>query len=134
MNKVLVDSSVVLDIFTADPIFYDRSIALLSQWGALCDLCIDEIVYAEVSAGFDRIEDLDRALQGCGFIHEPLPKEALFLATKAFLSYRKRGGVKTSTLPDFFIGAHAAVSGMPLITRDADRVRTAFPSVKIVLP
>ncbi len=133
MNDILVDSSVVLDIFTADPVFYDRSLHLLARQGSSHELCINDIIYAEISAGFSRIEDLDRALQGAGFMVRALPKEALFLATKAFLLYRKRGGVKTTTLPDFFIGAHAAVANIPLITRDPDRIRSSFPSVKIIL-
>jgi len=95
----------VLDIFTADPVFYDRSLRLLAEWGTSHDLCVSDIIYAEVSAGFSRIEDLDRALQGAGFTVRALPKEAHFLAAKAFLLYRRRGGIKTTTLPDFFIGA-----------------------------
>jgi len=134
MNAVLVDSSVVIDIFSADAAFYDRSLAILSEWGSVCDLCINEIIYAEISASFDTIEALDRALVGSGFIHCSLPKEALFLATKAFLSYRRRGGLKTTTLPDFFIGAHAAVAGLPLITRDPARVIQAYPTVRIITP
>ena len=134
MNDVLVDSSVVLDIFTADPVFYFRSLSLLAKWGSVCDVCINDIIYAEVSTGFTRIEDLDRSVAGAGFCLRPLPKEALFLAAKAFFQYRKRGGNKTSALPDFFIGAHAAVMGIPLITRNPVRVTAAFPSVKILSP
>ncbi len=134
MNAYLVDSSVALDIFTADREFYDRSLALLSRCGAVGDLCINDIVYSEVSAGFDRIEELDGAISGCGLIRLALPREALFLAAKAFVAYRRRGGAKRSTLPDFFIGAHAAVSDLPLLTRDPARVRNAFPSVRILEP
>lgn len=129
-----MDSSVVLDLFTADPVFFGSSFDCLSVWGAKGDLLINEIVYTEVSVGFDRIEDLDEALAGAGFLAVPMPKEALFLAGKAFLKYRRRGGAKIPPLPDFFIGAHAAVAGLPLITRDPVRVRDAFPGVDLIDP
>ena len=134
MKAVLVDSCVVLDLFTADPVFYESSFACLALWAARGDLLIDDIVYAEVSVGFNRIEELDRALGGAGFRHSPIPREALFLAGKAFLAYRRRGGVKTAPLPDFIIGAHAAVAGLPLITRDPKRVRAAYPGVTVIDP
>lgn len=134
MNAVLVDSSVVLDLFTADPVFGGRALAALAEWGGRGDLLIDDIVYAELSVGFARIEELDAALAGAGFVIAPLPREALFLAGKAFLAYRRRGGAKTAPLPDFLIGAHAAVAGLPLLTRDPSRVRAAFPTVRIVEP
>jgi len=134
VKAVLVDSSVVLDLFTADPLFCDRSLACLAIWAAKGDLLIDDIVYAEVSVGFERIEDLDEAVFGAGFMLAPIPKEALFLAAKAFLAYRRRGGSKTAPLPDFFIGAHAAVAGIPLITRDPKRVRDSFPGLTIIDP
>ncbi len=134
MKAVLVDSSVVLDLFTADPVFYDRSLACIAAWGAKGDILIDEIAYAEVSIGFTRIEELDEALFGAGFIFSPAPREALFLAGKAFLSYRRRGGVGTAPLPDFIIGAHAAISGIPLLTRDPKRIRDAFPGLSIIDP
>jgi len=134
MNGVFVDSSVVLDIFTDDPLFYSRSLECLAAWGAKGDLLINDLVYAEVSVGFLRIEELERALLGAQFLRVPMPSEALFLAGKAFINYRLRGGAKTAPLPDFFIGAHAAVVGLPLITRDPTRVRDAFPSLKIIIP
>jgi hypothetical protein len=134
MNAVLVDSSIVLDLFTDDARYYEPSLALLSFWGTTHELCIDDIVYAEVSVGFGRIELLDQALSGSGFRHLPIPKEALFLAGKAFLGYRRRGGDRLSPLPDFFIGAHAAVAGIPLLTRDPARVRTCYPTVRILEP
>jgi predicted nucleic acid-binding protein len=134
VNAVLVDSSVVLDLFTADPVFGGRALAALAEWGGRGDLLIDDIVYAELSVGFARIEELDAALAGAGFVIAPLPREALFLAGKAFLAYRRRGGAKTAPLPDFLIGAHAAVAGLPLLTRDPSRVRAAFPTVRIVEP
>ncbi len=134
MNSVLVDSSVVLDLFTADARYCERSMGLLSFWGATHELCINDIVYAEVSVGFRRIELLDQALTGSGFRHLPIPKEALFLAGKAFLGYRRRGGAKLAPLPDFFIGAHAAVAGIPLLTRDPVRIRACYPTVRILEP
>jgi predicted nucleic acid-binding protein len=134
MNAVLVDSSVVLDLFTADHEFYERSLACLALYGARGDLLIDDIVYAEVSVGFRGIEELDKALFGAGFIGSVIPKEALFLAGKAFLAYRRRGGARTAPLPDFIIGAHAAIAGLPLITRDPVRIRDAYPGVRIIEP
>jgi len=134
MNAVLVDSSVVLDLFTADPTFYRRSLECLAEYGARGDLLIDDIVYAEVSVGFARIEELDEALFGSGFIGSVIPKEALFLAARAFLAYRRRGGSKTAPLPDFIIGAHAAIAGIPLITRDPSRIRDVYPGVRIIEP
>lgn len=134
MNGILVDSSVALDLFTGDARFYEGSLESLSEWGAKGELFIDDIVYAEVSVGFSRIEDLDKALSGAGFRHAPLPKEALFLAGKAFLAYRRRGGAKASPLPDFIIGAHAAVAGLPLLTRDPARVSKAYPSLRVIEP
>jgi predicted nucleic acid-binding protein len=130
----LVDSSVILDIVTDD--------AARSQWSAdalaraLDDgaLVINPVVYAEVSVGFDRIEDLDDAVPADDFRREALPYEAGFLAGKAFLAYRKRGGQKRSPLPDFYIGAHAAIRGYRLLTRDAARYRTYFPTVTLIVP
>ena len=130
----IVDSSVVLDLFTADKEFYKRSLACLVKYGARGDLPINDIVYAEVSVGFSRIEELDEALFGAGFMGAPIPKEALFLAGKAFFAYRRRGGAKTSPLPDFIIGAHAAIAGVPFLTRDAARVASAYPGVTLIEP
>jgi len=134
MNGILVDSSVVLDLLTGDKRFFQSSLDSLANWCAKGDLFIDDIVYAEASAGFNRIEDLDDALSGAGFITVPIPREALFLAGKAFLAYRLRGGAKTAPLPDFFIGAHAAVAGLPLLSRDPARVRSAYPMLRVIEP
>lgn len=134
MKAVLVDSSVVLDILTHDPVFYRRSLTALTQWGSTHQLGINIVVYSEVSVGFSRIEKLNRSLDGAGFVFFDLPREAAFLAGKAFLGYRRRGGNRLSPLPDFFMGAHAAITGFPLITRDPRRVRSAFPSVQIAEP
>ena len=130
----LVDSSVILDIVTNDPAWSQWSADVLAR--ALDDgvLVINPIVYTEVSTGFDRIEDLDDAVPADDFRREALPYEAGFLAGKAFLAYRRRGGQKRSPLPDFYIGAHAAVRGYRLLTRDAARYRTYFPTVTLIAP
>lgn len=130
----LVDSSVLLDILTDDPAWAQWSEDSLAQAGDAGVLVINPIVYAEVSAGFDRIEDLDDAIPADDFDREPLPYEAGFVAGKAFLAYRKRGGQKRSPLPDFYIGAHAAVRQYRLLTRDAARYRTYFPTVELIAP
>jgi predicted nucleic acid-binding protein len=133
MAGVLVDSCVLLDLFLNDPVWSDWSNAVLDEYGGT-PLFINGIVYAEVSIGFERIEDLERALETGGFSILDIPKEALFLAGKAFYAYRKRGGTKRTPLSDFFIGAQAAVLEMKLITRDQSRYRTYFPTVEIVAP
>lgn len=130
----LVDSSVILDIVTDDPAWREWSEDALAQAGDEGHLVINPIVYAEVSVGFDRIEDLDEAVPPGDFRREALPYEAGFLAGKVFLTYRKRGGQKRSPLPDFYIGAHSAVRGYRLLTRDATRYRTYFPTVTLLAP
>jgi predicted nucleic acid-binding protein len=107
---------------------------MLSQIADRSRIIINPIIYAEISVGFSRIEDLESALPKTLLEREPLPYEASFLAGKVFLSYRRRGGNKTSPLPDFFIGAHAAVSGYRLLTRDTKRYRTYFPKVERISP
>lgn len=97
-------------------------------------LVINPIIYAEISIGFDRVEELDEALDEDSFLRHPLPWEAAFLAGKCFLEYRRRGGSRRSPLPDFYIGAHAAVAGLPLLTRDARRYRTYFSGLQILSP
>jgi predicted nucleic acid-binding protein len=130
---VLVDSNVLLDILIPDPEWQEWSSAALAEVAESFLLAINPIIYTEVSIGFDRIEDLEAALPQ-DFRREALPWDAAFLAGKAFLSYKQRSGSKTSTLPDFFIGAHAAVRGYTLLTRDAARYRTYFPSLTLVTP
>jgi hypothetical protein len=130
----LVDSSVLLDILTDDPAWLTWSADALARAGDEGRLVINPIVYAEVSTGFDRIEDLDEAVPASDFERQQLPYQAGFLAGKAFLDYRKRGGQRWSPLPDFYIGAHAAVSSYRLLTRDAARYRTYFPSVELIAP
>jgi len=133
-SVTLVDSSVLLDILTEDPEWANWSQQALAQARDAGRLAINPIVYAEVSTGFDTIEDLDDAVSVRDFEREPLPYEAGFLAGKVFLAYRNRGGQRRSPLPDFYIGAHAAVRGYRLLTRDVARYRTYFPSVLLVTP
>jgi predicted nucleic acid-binding protein len=130
----LVDSSVLLDVLTDDPEWADWSASELAFALDTGRLVISPVVYAEISVGFDRIEDLDDAVSPADFDREPLPYQAGFLAGKAFRDYRKRGGQRRSPLPDFYIGAHAAVRGYRLLTRDAARYRTYFPSVELICP
>lgn len=130
----LVDSSVILDVVTDDPAWGRWSAGALARAGDEGQLVINPIVYAEVSVGFDQIEELDDAVPAGDFRREQLPYDAGFLAGKAFLAYRRRGGQKRSPLPDFYIGAHSAVRGYRLLTRDAARYRTYFPSVTLIAP
>jgi predicted nucleic acid-binding protein len=134
MRGVLVDSNVLLDILTEDPAWYDWSAAALEECANDHRLYINPIIYAEISIGFNRIEDLEAALPADTFHRFPLPLEAAFLAGKAFMKNRKQGGTKASTLPDFFIGAHAAVSGLKLLTRDTQRYAHYFPTVECIAP
>ena len=130
----LVDSNVILDVMTEDDRWLDWSIEALATAAELGPLFVNQVVYAEISLRFSRIEDLDDALPADDFRRLGLPWEAAFLAAKAFHSYRRRGGHRSSTLPDFFIGAHAAVSGLALLTRDPRRYRTYFPTVELMAP
>lgn len=134
MNGVLVDSNVILDIFLDDPLWAEWSEKTLNQYGDSHDLLINPIVYTEVSIGFKRIEELEKAIEMAGFQMLDIPKEALFLAGKAFWQYRRNKGMRSSTLPDFFIGAHAAVLKVDLITRDTTRYRTYFPTINLITP
>ncbi len=134
MKGILVDSNVILDIFLNDPNWADWSEAKLAKYSNYTRLFINPVVYAEISIGFRRIEELELAITKGGFQILEIPKEALFLAGKAFLQYRKVKGTKRSPLTDFYIGAQAAVLGLELITRDVSRYQTYFPSVKLIHP
>ncbi len=134
MNQILVDSNVILDLFLDDPNWAEWSESILNQYSQTHYLCINPIIYSAVSIGFKQIEELESALVTGRFKFLQLPKEGLFLAGKAFLKYRKRKGTKLSTLPDFFIGAHAAVLKIDIITRDVSRFRSFFPTVNLVTP
>lgn len=134
MPATLVDSNVLIDVLSDDPVWAAWSSAALGEVGAWGPLLINEFIYAEVSARYSRIEVLDRELSTKDFQREHTPWRAAFLAGKAFLDYKRRGGSKRSPLPDFFIGAHAAVRGFPLLTRDPIRYRTYFPTVELIAP
>ncbi|GAA1469514.1 type II toxin-antitoxin system VapC family toxin [Nocardiopsis exhalans] len=131
--STLVDTNVLLDVFTRDPTWAGWSEQALAEAADQGPLVINPIIYAEVSVGFDRIEELDLELAG-DFVRSDLPWEAAFLAGKCHLRYRKQGGTKHAPLPDLYIGAHAAIEGHQLLTRDARRFRTYFPSVKLISP
>ena len=124
----------ILDVATDDPQWSDWSASMLARCADSGVLIINPIIYAEVSVGFNRIEELDEALPADTFRRDPLPWEAAFLAGKCFLAYRRRGGARRSPLPDFYIGAHAAVKGLPLLTRDPRRYRTYFPHLSLLAP
>ncbi len=130
----LVDTNVLLDLVTNDPVWADWSIRQLDNAAVKGPLIINDVVYAELSVGFERIEDLDDLLDEAGIAMDEIPREALFLAGKAFRRYRTAGGARSGVLPDFFIGAHAAVLRLPLLTRDAKRYRSYFPSVVLIAP
>lgn len=134
MKGVLVDSNIVLDVFLDDPKWADWSESKLDEYDQLGILYINAMVYSEISVGFKRIEDLESAIARGGFQMLETPKEALFLAGKAYLKYKKRKGIKRTPLPDFFIGAQAAVQNLDLITRDVSRYQSYFPTVKLITP
>jgi predicted nucleic acid-binding protein len=133
-GTVLVDSNVLLDVLTEDADWYAWSSAALAAAADEGSLAIIPLVYAEVSIGVERVEELDGALPPQMFLRLPLPWEAAFLAGKCFLSYRRAGGIRRSPLPDFYIGAHAAVERMPLLTRDPARYRTYLPALDLIAP
>jgi predicted nucleic acid-binding protein len=134
MKPLLVDSNVILDVVTDDPRWCDWSSGTLEKLADSSILVINPIIYAEVSVGFELIEDLEDVLPRSYFRRETLPWESAFLAGKCFARYKRRRGAKTTTLPDFFVGAHAAIRGYGLLTRDAARYRTYFPSVTVIAP
>jgi predicted nucleic acid-binding protein len=133
-SVTLVDSNVLFDFLTEDDQWFDWSSAMLEQAGNTGTVAINQVVYAEVSVRYSAIEDLDKQLAVDYFARLSIPWEAAFLAGKAFALYKRQGGTRRSPLPDFFIGAHAAVTGMTLLTRDARRYRAYFPKLKIVAP
>ncbi len=131
---VLVDSNVILDVATGDPRWGAWSSAAPMQAMNEAVLVINPLIYAEVSVGFERVEDLQVVLPAELYRRDALPYEAAFLAGKRFLAYRRRGGKRSSPLPDFCIGAHAAIAAYRLLTRDAPRYRTCFPTVELIAP
>jgi predicted nucleic acid-binding protein len=131
---VLVDTNVILDVVQDDTVWAEWSQGQLDAWAARDELGINAVIYAELSIAYVRIEELEDTVDTAGLRFLEIPREALFLAGKAFLAYRKQGGTRTGVLPDFFIGAHAAVAGLPLLTRETARYRTYFPGVALITP
>lgn len=132
--QVLVDANVLLDVFGQDPAWFDWSAGALAKAVRTRSVGVNPIIYAEVSANFEAIEDLEDALPASDFERLPLPWPAAFLAGRSYIAYRRSGGQRRSPLPDFYIGAHAAVEGMTLLTRDSTRYRTYFPTVELITP
>lgn len=131
---LLVDTNVLVDVLQDDPQWADWSIGQLRAQASIHQLTINPIIYAEISLSFSTLEGLDSAVSTLALELRELPRPALFLAAKAFVQYRTRGGSKLQVLPDFFIGAHAAVEGWPLLTRDASRFRSCFPTLEVIAP
>ena len=131
---ILVDTNVLIDVLEDDPQWAEWSVAQLRAHSKIHELGINAIVYAELSLAFERLEELDDAVMRLGLRLLEIPRPALFLAGRAFLTYRKAGGPRSNVLADFFIGAHAAVAGVAILTRDARRYTTYFPAVKLLLP
>jgi hypothetical protein len=131
---VLVDTNVLLDVATEDPQWLEWSAARLRDAADGAGLALNPIIYAELSVHYQTIEALEEALSGYAFERLPLPWEAAFVAGKAYLRYRRKGGVKRSPLPDFYVGAHAAVDGLVVLTRDARRYRDYFPKLRLIAP
>jgi len=131
---ILVDTNVLLDLVTDDPDWAEWSLARLEEAAMAGPIFINDVVYAEMSIRYDRIEDLDAMLALSGIEMTPTPRPALFLAGKAFRQYRMAGGTRTGVPPDFFIGAHAAIERWPLLTRDTSRYRSYFPTVSLIGP
>ena len=134
MSDILVDTNVLLDLVTDDATWAEWSQRQLESWSLRGSLVINAVIYAELSIGFERIEELEAVLRDTGVVLAEIPRPALFLAGKTFRAYRRKGGKRTGVLPDFFIGAHAAVADLPLLSRDAVRYRTYFPGLNLILP
>ena len=134
MKGVLVDSNVILDVFLDDLNWADWSESKLEEYSYSSSLYINSIIYSEISIAFKLIEELENAVSKAGLQLLEIPKEALFLAGKAFLKYKRRKGMKKTPLPDFFIGAQAAVLHLDLLTRDVSRYQSYFPTVKLIAP
>ena len=134
MKGVLVDSNVILDVFLNDLKWADWSESKLEEYSDHTSLYINSIIYSEISIGFRLIEDLEYAISKAGFQLLEIPKEALFLAGKAYIKYKRRKGMKRTPLPDFLIGAQAAVLNLDLLTRDVSRYQSYFPTVKLIAP
>ena len=134
MAVILIDSCIVTDLADPESAWFEWSASTLERLDQNNTMVINPIIYAECSVGFTRIEEVETLFETLGFAMKPVPREALFLAGKAFLQYKKRKGEKGNVLPDFFIGAHAAISGYSLMSRDKGRFSTYFPSVELIIP
>ena len=134
MAFILIDSCIVTDLANPESTWFEWSASTLERLDPIHTMVINPIIYAECSIGFARIEEVEALFETLGFMMKAIPREALFLAGKAFLQYKRRKGEKGNVLPDFFIGAHAAVSGYQLISRDKGRFSTYFPSVDLIIP
>jgi len=134
MTAILIDTCIITDLASPNSEWFEWSASTLEKLDTNNTFIINPIIYTECSVGFTTIEEVESLFDALGFAIQPIPKEALFLAGKAFLQYKKRKGSKTNVLPDFFIGAHAAVMGYPLISRDKGRFSTYFPSVELIIP
>ena len=131
---LLVDANVLVDVLQDDPQWADWSIGQMRAQASIHQLVINPVIYAEISLSFSTLETLEEVMATLALELHQIPRPALFLAAKAFANYRRRGGSRLQVLPDFFIGAHAAVEGWPLLTRDASRFRTYFPTLQVVAP
>jgi predicted nucleic acid-binding protein len=131
---ILLDTNVVIDVSSNDPIWGDWSQQQLDAAARREALAINDIVYAELCVGYRRMEEVDCLIAKVGLLIDAIPRRALFLAAKAFQQYRRSGGIKTGVLPDFFIGAHAVVADAALITRDPARYRSYFPGIELIAP
>jgi predicted nucleic acid-binding protein len=131
---LLIDTNVLFDLLTNDPIWADWSLRQIENLALRDKLVINPVVYAELSVSFDRLEEVDAFLGGTDIDVDEMPRAALFLAGKAFQTYRARGGTKSGVLSDFFIGAHAVAEGMSLLTRDSRRYRSYFPTITLITP
>jgi predicted nucleic acid-binding protein len=131
---ILVDANVLIDVAMDDPVWADWSEEQLDGSALQDKLAINDVVYAELSVRYARVTELDAMLRQFDIDLAPTPREALFIAAKAYQRYRAAGGIRTGALPDFFIGAHTLVAGVSLITRDAARYRTYFPGIRLITP
>lgn len=131
---ILVDTNVIIDVFANDRDWADWSRTQLKLAHSATGVAINDVIYAELAAGFEGMAQLDAALTTLGLSHISISRRALFLAGKAFRAYRRKGGVKTAILPDFIIGAHAADENLTLMTRDARRYRQYFPDLELITP
>ncbi len=130
----LVDTNILLDIATRDHVWAEWSLGQLDAAALRGPILINDIIYAELSVRYERVEEINAFVDIAGLAQQPIPRAALFLAGKVFQSYRRAGGVRTGVLPDFFIGAHAAVEALPLLTRDVQRYRNYFPKLTLIAP